>query len=236
MKQVKTIDQAYEILEIDKNASLDEIKKAYHKLAKKHHPDKCTDAAQKNEAEKKFKNIKEAYDALVEYSKSHPQTTTSQTTKNDEEFFEDIFQHPTADDNHKTRSETMSNEEFYHKYANFKTEPTNESTREKYIRDFEKYIKTNKISIYTIYSKICAKQPIYEQKLGYNASNMITKENVYRSYIQNTPDFLKFKRHYKLVKDLNVYVDLYYDETIKDKKLDFIMEYEYTEICHRCEG
>lgn len=47
----------YQILGVQKNASPDEIKKAYYKLAHKHHPDKGGD-------EKKFKEISEAYQIL----------------------------------------------------------------------------------------------------------------------------------------------------------------------------
>ncbi len=47
----------YQILGVDKAASPDEIKKAYYKLAHKHHPDKGGD-------EKKFKEISEAYQVL----------------------------------------------------------------------------------------------------------------------------------------------------------------------------
>ena len=52
----------YDILGINKDASESEIKKAYHKLALKWHPDKNLD--NKEEAEKMFKNISEAYDVL----------------------------------------------------------------------------------------------------------------------------------------------------------------------------
>lgn len=51
----------YKILEIDKNASEDEIKKAYRKMAMKYHPDRNNGSS---ESESKFKEAAEAYDVL----------------------------------------------------------------------------------------------------------------------------------------------------------------------------
>ena len=51
----------YEVLDIEKGASADEIKKAYRKTALKYHPDRNPD---NKEAEEKFKEAAEAYDVL----------------------------------------------------------------------------------------------------------------------------------------------------------------------------
>lgn len=56
----------YELLAVGKDASEDEIKKAYRKLAMKYHPDRNPDS---QDAEAKFKEIKEAYEVLSDAQK-----------------------------------------------------------------------------------------------------------------------------------------------------------------------
>lgn len=54
----------YEVLGVDRNATEDEIKKAFRRLARQHHPDLHSEAAQKKHAEEKFKEANEAYEVL----------------------------------------------------------------------------------------------------------------------------------------------------------------------------
>lgn len=56
----------YEILGVDKNADADTVKRAYRKLAMKYHPDHNPGDA---EAEKKFKEVNEAYSVLSDPQK-----------------------------------------------------------------------------------------------------------------------------------------------------------------------
>lgn len=56
----------YEVLGVDRNASDQEVKKAYRKLAMKYHPDRNPDDA---DADSKFKEATEAYDVLMDKDK-----------------------------------------------------------------------------------------------------------------------------------------------------------------------
>lgn len=59
----------YDILGVDKTVSDEELKKAYRKLARQHHPDLQSGEHQKKAAEEKFKEINEAYEILSDPEK-----------------------------------------------------------------------------------------------------------------------------------------------------------------------
>src|SRR4051812_44564091 len=59
----------YDILGVEKTVSDDELKKAYRRMARQHHPDLQTGEHQKKAAEEKFKDINEAYEILSDQEK-----------------------------------------------------------------------------------------------------------------------------------------------------------------------
>ena len=64
---VKNTNNAYKILEVEPNASENEIKSAYRKMVKKYHPDKLRgqDPAMIKGAEEKFREVQKAYETLM---------------------------------------------------------------------------------------------------------------------------------------------------------------------------
>lgn len=82
----------YEILEVSRNSSQEEIKKSYKKLALKYHPDKNKD---NEETTNKFKEIAEAYDTLGDEQKRKTYNLYGSSENNFAEdpfsMFNDIF-------------------------------------------------------------------------------------------------------------------------------------------------
>ena len=78
----------YKRLGVNKNASPEEIKKAYKKLAMQHHPDRGGD-------QKKFQEINEAYDTLKDPAKKksydNPQPEINVNSSNFEDIFSTFF-------------------------------------------------------------------------------------------------------------------------------------------------
>lgn len=63
---LKEVDGDYKILEIDKNSTDEEVKKAYRKMAVKYHPDKVSHMGEEYQesAKQKFQKMKDAYDNI----------------------------------------------------------------------------------------------------------------------------------------------------------------------------
>ena len=61
------MDEAYTILGVSQDATDEEIKKAYRRLSKKYHPD--ANLNQPEYAERKFKEIQEAYKKIMDFRK-----------------------------------------------------------------------------------------------------------------------------------------------------------------------
>jgi len=80
----------YEVLAVNKSASLDEIKKAYREAALRYHPDRVPHE-QKKEAEEKFKEISEAYAVLSDSQKRALYDQYGHSGIDQKYAYEDIF-------------------------------------------------------------------------------------------------------------------------------------------------
>ena len=127
----------YDVLKVNKNSTKEEIKNSYKKLAMKYHPDKNMN--NKEEAEKKFKEVAEAYEVLSDDKKKYEYDNGRNIVLNNQNPF-DIFSHMFNDRN------IFNNNEFNININNFSntsiTTSINTTTR---IIGNKKIIKTEKI-------------------------------------------------------------------------------------------
>ena len=56
----------YSILGVDRNATDEDVKKAYRKLSRQYHPDANINNPKKDEAEAKFKEVQQAYQQIMD--------------------------------------------------------------------------------------------------------------------------------------------------------------------------
>ena len=84
------VNNPYEVLGVPRNASNDEIKKAYRQLCKKYHPDSYVDNPLADLAEEKFKEVQAAYDQIMKEREGggYSYSATGQTQSSSQETVE----------------------------------------------------------------------------------------------------------------------------------------------------
>ena len=122
----------YDILGVSKNATADEIKKAYRTLAFKYHPDRNQGNAA---AEEKFKQISAAYDVLGDeskrrqydmgYSTDSYSSSASQSQQQYQRQYQYTYQNPFGEDNFwewfnsaQFRSRNQQTQNYHYNYSN----------------------------------------------------------------------------------------------------------------------
>lgn len=171
----------YEILQLEDTATLQEIKKNYHRLALIHHPDKGGDP-------EKFKQILEAYAALSETENKHHANTLESTNKSKIVFI------PNMDD--------ILSDSTDHFHTIFKKEMKNQQSEFKHV-DNDKAVKPE-IANQTIFYLVGTPIPIKEKTQksffpligsNYQFREIIPSEEIKQSYPSegSTMLFLKLK-------------------------------------------
>ena len=86
------IDKARKILDLGRDATIEEIKRAYHRLSKKWHPDKCREK-DKELCHEKMKEINKAYKIIMKYIENYRYSFTEEkvTEENPEERWKAQF-------------------------------------------------------------------------------------------------------------------------------------------------
>lgn len=80
-------DEFYRILQVPTNASQNEIKRQYYKLAKEYHPDKCSDS----KAKEQFQKIGEAYQVLGDIERRRRYDKEGKNAINSMQFIDSTF-------------------------------------------------------------------------------------------------------------------------------------------------
>lgn len=142
----------YEILEVNKKASKEVIEKAYKVLVKKYHPDLYT-GQKKQYAEKKIKEINEAYNVLTD------------------EFMREQYD---------SELEKQEQELLYRKYGSRQNNSINNkeknSVQEKEVDDFNERMKKHKVGSFSGIVELC--KEIYINKPKRDEIKEVTKTDI----------------------------------------------------------
>lgn len=205
-----TLEKAYQILGVNKNSTIDEIKKAYRELSKKYHPDLFQNNPLEDLATEKLKEINEAYD-FIKTKSEEKENYQRNKTSNEEKIFtcfeyeyiidKDLIIYNSIRKEAQKLIEPLLNkyENKYHSYGNLNNFISQDKSFAISIIDevLDALINASIKNNYNILSKSVLKSKFLEQILG----SYLNIFNNYKQFIIEIDNDRELKKEYKKYKD-----------------------------------
>ncbi len=219
MENLKKELSYFDVLGVDEDADLETLKSAYKKLVKQYHPDKYQDQAKKKEAEKQFKIIKKAYDALMEEFEYKDYKESLDKVVANEDFISFFTSH------NINKTETWA-----------EADKNNDAYDEAY-KFIESQIKKFKIDWLYVFECIRRdKMFIHWEASNIQLKRILLKETMFRKKIINMPLYECFIKNRKLFLNPNVKINIYVNPKLLGNKVEQKISYTCPKICESCFG
>ncbi len=219
MENLKKELSYFDVLGVDEDANLESIKLTYKKLVKQYHPDKYQDQTKKKEAEKQFKIIKKAYDALMEEFETKDCNESIDKVLANEDFISFFTNHNI----NKTKTWEKANKD--------------EDAYEEAYKFIENQIKKFKIDWLYVFECIRKnKMFIHWEASDIQLKRILLKETMFRKKIINSPLYICFIENRKLFLNPNIKLNIFINPSFLGKKVEQKINYTCPKICKNCFG
>ncbi len=241
-----TIEQALNIFNLDRDFTDNELKKTYHKLARKYHPDNFDNEIEVRQAEEKMKEINNAKDLLEKFLKNRNQQNTQNYNQTEQNNNIQTYKRELLNKLSKFKCEYVNNNEL-ERYNNeieaiiiwYKTTIDKINNRELILNLYKRSLMLIKISFDNLKNEFFRKNDIKEneikEKLNYDCNieqfynqllklrEKYNKKEIYRRKIKEDLHDYELRSGYNALKNI---IDTKIDNNLDKFKRNNYSNYE----------